>query len=455
MAYRRALNNRQLSLLTRIVENDDPVTSDHSELKTTVYALKNRALVRLDKTGKGAWRAVVTDLGREVVSLGHLPPKEPKAEGVQGHRSVDVPSRKVPESLTSLPSLSVAEAIRQIEEAGGTLRLVAPADSERATWRRVISLANSTGSLPDGKRIRHTGRDAGDMTVILADAEESGPPRTLPEVPVPERLQRPHSIVREFRDHPSVFNVSRAHRQRALLLLEAVIQEAVRRGFEVINKVKPRRSGASNPVARLVLKLSGEAYDLRLVELSDRTPHTPTAKELKDKERYSWTHIPDFDYLPNGRLEFRLEGYPEKRFGDRERWKLESRLPLLFAELMQRVEIDKQRREDRQSKAERKRLQWEEAMASARQRFLESHRAVELQRQIDSWKLATEIRRFCDQVTSRYGGETDVAWIDWARSYADRLDPVLNGGANMPRDIDPTSEQLRPFLNGLSPHGPF
>jgi len=52
--------------------------------------------------------------------------------------------------------------------------------------------------------------------------------------------------------------------------------------------------------------VGGHGYELMVVEGKTRVPHVPSKEELADAARYSWTRIPDHDYIPSGELELRL-----------------------------------------------------------------------------------------------------------------------------------------------------
>lgn len=64
------VNERQLSILRRIADGVEPVTSREHHLATTVYALRNRGLVATMRTG-GAWTASITDEGRYFLAHGY------------------------------------------------------------------------------------------------------------------------------------------------------------------------------------------------------------------------------------------------------------------------------------------------------------------------------------------------------------------------------------------------
>ncbi|MDD7966564.1 hypothetical protein [Actinomycetospora lemnae] len=68
---------------------------------------------------------------------------------------------------------------------------VAVADPEpavRAAWRRAIDAVRREHLAPEGMRLRHTGRDRGDLVIWLEPAEEAPPVR-------PDRLLVPSEVV--------------------------------------------------------------------------------------------------------------------------------------------------------------------------------------------------------------------------------------------------------------------
>jgi hypothetical protein len=94
-------------------------------------------------------------------------------------------------------------------------------------------------------------------------------------------------------------------------------------------------------------------------------------------------------------------------------------------------------------------------MDQARAQHLEHHRGTVLVAQVDRWKRAAEIRAYCDSIeVTQPCDQATAEWVAWARAHADDIDPTnapqrLPGPpANVPLD------ELKPFLNGWSPHGP-
>jgi hypothetical protein len=104
---------------------------------------------------------------------------------------------------------------------------------------------------------------------------------TESEVPVPQTLRGAHSVVKATRQaatglkvqddgrldigrEPDIahLQVARQHLDRALRILQAVIAEAERRGYEVVSVEK-----SYNHAAGIGIQLRGETYALKLYEL--------------------------------------------------------------------------------------------------------------------------------------------------------------------------------------------
>ena len=65
------------------------------------------------------------------------------------------------------------------------------------------------------------------------------------------------------------------------------------------------------------------------------------------------------------------------------------------------------------------------------------------------------LRMYLDALEEKYGEAPESAeWIAWARRYVDRcLDPLASAPA-IPAEPEVKADDLKPFLRGLSPHGP-
>src|SRR5207249_4455510 len=143
------------------------------------------------------------------------------------------------------------------------------------------------------------------------------------EIAVPEQLRRPHRLVVATRDaFPGIKTdetgrlqirpragvayvyVSRDQLRRALLILQAILAQAERRGWQV----EPTEGGDGEK-AGVGVKLRGHTYAVSITEMTDRIPLTETELEgwnRENKWRLSWTKPPTHRHVANGRLKLSL-----------------------------------------------------------------------------------------------------------------------------------------------------
>jgi hypothetical protein len=437
---KQRMNERQLSLLRRIGEGSQPVTSKEPAMATTVYALRNRGLVTTPRVA-GVWTAVITDAGRYYLEHGRHPKEDvsQKEESPASRGEV----RASPSRLAILPD----ELIERLVASGGYLQVPDPDPETRAAWRRALHAAKQSSTLPEGRMIWHKGRDAGDLRIELRERPEPQPAwerRERVRIPVPERLGRSHPVVAELKEAarpPKVagygwggyqverrlrpLDVPRGNLPRALRIMQALITEAERRGHHVHIVDQERRRWRD-----VCIVVKGHANALTVKERDDRLQ----------------VILPD--------------AYVGRRhWTDGPRRSIEDKLGDALAEIESRAEEAEQHRLDQERRQQERQRRWEEAMAAALERFVQDHRAQVLRKQVESWRLARDIRAFCSAIrasaaaTGELSGDAS-AWLEWASSYAGVIDPVLHP-PGMPEDPKPTREALQPYLGSWNPYGPW
>ena len=164
MEAKAGLNQLQIEILGRIVANDVPVTSRESWLSLTVYALRRRGLVETVGPA-GSWVAMPTAAGRECAERG-VYPKQPAVAG----RARAQPHPAKGKIRTSRKQLTAAEIAAKVEAAGGRLTIPDPSPGARALWRRSIQAA-----IRDGLQIHHTGRNRGDLIIVMGKPAQGEP----------------------------------------------------------------------------------------------------------------------------------------------------------------------------------------------------------------------------------------------------------------------------------------
>ena len=280
--------------------------------------------------------------------------------------------------------LNPGKLIAELVAAGGTVTYDTLTPRQRRRHRQLIYAAVTGAHVPEGKRLTYTGRDRGPMTIRLIDPSPDTAKPERPVVAVPSTVAKYHpaltatvsalkSAPRDDRGRCQLrgagvvsMNVSRAEERRALRLMHALFVASEENGYTVGSAwhTKPGPGyGRAEPVG-IYLGKAGDSWELRIVERTRAVPHEPTKKELDDQRRWSWPRIPENDYVPNGQLEVRIEGYEtghRSRFADGTRAAVDTKLGAVIAAPDDRV-IERQQRLDRERLLDR---QYERARVPA------------------------------------------------------------------------------------------
>jgi hypothetical protein len=210
---------------------------------------------------------------------------------------------------------------------------------------------------------------------------------------------------------------------RALRIMDALVKAVEARGGRVNTK------GADQRETRV--EFLGERIPVLLEERVIRTRHILT--EAEHRHPYQ---APRWDYAPTGKLRIELKEWTSeplrKRWADSAKRRLEDVLNdvvlglVVVADATRARRLQREREERERQEAELRRIEAE------RQRREELERRQRLERQVESWTKAQQVRAFVDEVERRAQAKdksiepgTELGnWIAWARRHADRLDPL-------------------------------
>jgi len=277
------------------------------------------------------------------------------------------------------------------------------------------------------------------------DKSSPHPPRTEPlEEQLPSRDLHPlaERTLRAFEDaKPDEHGLLRPRNTRALNV--HVTAKCVERAVRVMDKLLRHLQGAGLKAAMpegrpgLTVSVEGEELEIRLYELISQVKHVPTEEERVRIKKYPEIHgVPEYDERPAGKLTLAI--CKEEFGGVRMRWvdgkghPLETKLDSFLAGL---GEVARAKRAWRLAKEEEERQRQERRQkeeAAASRRWEERARAEKLDRQVNDWHRSRLIREYIlDMKTNalqpekwNVDGIPLDQWMDWALSYADRIDPV-------------------------------
>lgn len=232
----------------------------------------------------------------------------------------------------------------------------------------------------------------------------------------PVRYTEPHVLV----------SVDKSQRQRALLLLDAVLKTLDRMGC----KREPPRDDFDRSV---IFSIANYRFRLRIRERMKRRDHEPTAEERQKKRQWGWSFAPkyDYDFVGDFFLEILYETSASaivsvkdgKRAG-----LVETQIGRVAIDLLRHVDQDLRRAHDRKMEAERyrqaeedRRKQEEEAREHERLRQEKLARERRLFELAERWEQSQRLTAFLDRLeesgaaaNSEYGIEAG-AWFRWAR----------------------------------------
>jgi hypothetical protein len=295
---------------------------------------------------------------------------------------------------------------------------------------------------------------------------------------VPETLRRPHRFVAATREasvgvksdesgrldvgrRPGVvyLHVSREQLRRALLIAQAVVAEAERRGWEVkpIEKSYNHRAGCA-------VVVRGHSYPFEITEMTDRRPLDERELERWRREnRYRLSYQPDLEppqaHVPNGRLRLSLPDYHVKRANWTEgpRGPLEAKLASAFVELVRRANEDDRRDAERRAWEEERQRQAAARAERGRLARIEQARADRLAEEVAAWRLSRDVRMYIEELRERLPEleaderERVAGWCDWAEAWAARHDPTVNLAKIV--GLDEAEPEPTPFWWGGAPAG--
>ena len=276
---------------------------------------------------------------------------------------------------------------------------------------------------PAGKRISRDGRLA-----------------LLDPVPIPPTLESPHPIIastlkasRKAKEQEDrllslhgpgglTLRVSCEALDRALRILDAVVKALEVRGCTV----RPAQDSKNGSAAIR----DQDTLGFWMEEESSRAVRPLTPWQVKDKDRNPWKYYsPKYDYTPTGRLALRIEEVYgsgiRRKWGDGRRHRIEDLLPRAVQALLDSLDAEKARREERERRDEETRLMEKKRLAAALQQFQDDRRARVVRQKLDSWNEAKALRRWISETaTSEWRSEAGSLekWLCWIEEFIQRLE---------------------------------
>ena len=232
--------------------------------------------------------------------------------------------------------------------------------------------------------------------------------------------------------HQATFRATPEAQDRGLRILDALCKWLAAQGHRVtLQEASDKHRRA------LVISDSYDSFRISMLEKqiqTIQTAHVPTAKEKADHAQYSWMKPPKFDHKPSGlfTVEFLGLNYGpsygrwtdskttlETKLGDIAAHAADVFARLAAAREVRAKELEVARAAERQRELDLERARHQEVLAT------------DLKKMVAQWDESKKIRAFLDAAETamaHLGGSPDArdAWLAWARTYADAIDPTKN-----------------------------
>lgn len=474
------LNDRQLDVLKWIAEGRPAGRWPEDDLsyKSSAAALKSRGLVTITGHAR-TWSASTTEAGNYYLEHGTYPPNS---------SSVQASAARAPDSRahdSDPAALKIARAMIERLQDEGTIAVADPDEKTRASYRRALHACRSHHLLPVGQELRFTGRDTGDIVITLVTGSPADETNWNRIRLTTRKVTTNLGALQTALETSSILGqLSESLRPRAtdflLDLAERLRAEDLKLGANV--KLK---------TPKVFLQVGSKRRDGFLTEIHDEVPHEMTPQEQRELRRAPWKQIPKVDHVPSGRLLLRVnrEGShmtePDSRgnswcrqnvdeFSDTKRKSLEQQARQIARAIKKGVDDDRDAREREERRREQARLEferqkaeelrtWQEVRSRARDKAMLELREATFIRAFTAWQEAREMRAFAEQLQADAVDQQLLAsrprlqqWLEWARDRADEIDPVKNL-ARLDDDVfdaEPTTEDLRPHMEGWGPSAP-
>lgn len=466
------LNPIQLEVLRWVGDGCPSGAYEDWSHRITARALHNRGLVRVSGHGAG-WKASIEPEGVYYLEHGQYPPESDPQPGPPPlpadpapptpSRSANPPMEDPPRRQRDRPQKpGVTE--RFIDELvdAGPAGVEIPMDRAYLLRRRVAD-AERDGRIPDGMRVavRPFRRD-----------EEHGAHVRIERLPhwfrQAQRSRRrggaEHTTPAIELDGSEEFQVKGAPRERALRLVDAMVEGATSEGVAVRAALEVRIDDGRRyvEVRRDELMFASEPDEVEawFVQKTLQVQHEPTSRELaRARQGYLF---PDFDDVPDENLTFMLDGRSgimwAASWTDSDEQRLEQMLPRILEEILFRLdaavaarEAERRREEAKLRALELRREAWDRAREEAVDAFHRQFLITQMLDQATAWQQAALLQRYADAVrhhAQSLAGSANADALEWAErieAHADRINPLPNSAAT-PTLPEPTMKDLEPFM---------
>jgi hypothetical protein len=424
MGQPKALNARQLAVLRWIAAGCPDGGIDDPFHRISAGSLKRWRFVKVSGGGS-TWKASITSIGTEYLARFDTDdaPELRRDPGTEGNDLLATLRANGDSILVPRPKWSQGKLV-----------------AGRTDWAQRVDAANRAADCPDDRWVTITDvpsdkprrgffAEPSEQLRITLVATPDGFAVSRGQVPVPSRVARFHPAVAAFAARRGS-SFGGETRSRALRILHSLSTEAERRGHKVAFEPDGpllRRYGQGSSYTEYresYFRIVAHGIPTNVVVVPERKDPSRLTLQLEpknwDSRRSSWT--------------------------DRKTFTLEDKLPDVLREIEIRGAAAELERREKERQAQEDRRAWAAATELAAIHHATDGHPAALRKQMAGWREAHEVRAYCDAMANACGDEPETSeWVQWARGYADQLDP-LRAHPKAPPAPTPTPEQIEALV---------
>lgn len=411
------LGNKHYDVL-HWVDDGCPDRDDVSRLKAAASPLQARRLITIRRR---PWRAELTAEGRRVLELENARPATAAADLRPRHAE-----------LAATPDL-----IGQVQDAGGTLVVPNPSKKVRHAYLGALYRATQSGSMPEGQRMRHKGRDSGDLVFWL---ETDDPARRAKEAErkargraeLPDRIDQPHRLVSRR------IKLAQTHARpldRKLTLAHVLATELEKRAFAVSGDETHLNASTADEIT----------VEFEISTQADKVPDL--GRDGRQKTDYAGR--PVWKWVPNGNVQVTSGSpYHRRTWADRSRWSIADKIPDMVSYAEGEATEERARRVTAEQRRQERIAEWQVAVAQAVAAHKHLHNRERAGKQLEAWEAASRCRNYAAAVAvaaEELSGEQRsdaLGWAAWLNDQADEVDPIRTPSQLTVQTPSPASWEL-------------
>jgi hypothetical protein len=445
----------QFDLLRWVAEGCKDGVYEGTSRRVSARSLHNRGFLQVSGSGN-TWGARITpDGNRRLVEEGKRVERE--RERVRLAEQVRLDREREQHQLRD----RATKLLHDVVEAGGRLDLGANADPQDV--RRMQGGLAQAGLLPEGQRLAQepTRMDPilGVTVYLEPDFDALTSVRTFN---VPRQLRDPHSAVAAFQGRKAL--VSKAQIGRAARFLQALVSAATETGWQVYSKAPNMSRGRGEPGPDLSLRLPSRELLVTIRELAQNGRRVQAYTTESDYYTRTERVVANRHFQASGRLEVTIRKAWEDQtvvsLEDTDRATLEEQLPTLIRKLEIGEAEAEWSREDEVRRSEIRKTRWEEVKQEAFTKLSYGRNADRLRDELERRHSAAMMRTYAEEVEAQSDQLADPdreearKWAFWIREHADRTHHI-NGPLRLLRVTSASHDELQPYMDGWSTHGPY